>query len=81
MKSKKRYAGLFKSHKGNPAKPLRLAPIACMIQAELVIKLMMTVKRRLIRQAWWTIVQPVPFLSFFPFFYHFLEYGQSVMTV
>ena len=30
----KRYAGLFKSHKGNPAKPLRLALGACMIQAE-----------------------------------------------
>ena len=28
----KRYAGLFKSHKGNPAKPLRLALGACMIQ-------------------------------------------------
>ena len=30
----KRYAGLFKSHKGHPAKPLRLALGACMIQAE-----------------------------------------------
>ena len=29
-----RYAGLFKSQKGNPAKPLRLALGACMIQAE-----------------------------------------------
>ena len=28
----KRYAGLFKSHKGHPAKPLRLALGACMIQ-------------------------------------------------
>ena len=30
----KRYSGLFKSHKGHPAKPLRLALGACMIQAE-----------------------------------------------
>ena len=30
----KRYAGLFKSHKVHPAKPLRLALGACMIQAE-----------------------------------------------
>jgi transposase, IS5 family len=30
----KRYAGLFKSKTGNPAKPLRLALGACMIQAE-----------------------------------------------
>ena len=30
----KRYAGLFQSNKGNPAKPLRLALGACMIQAE-----------------------------------------------
>ena len=30
----KRYAGLFKSHKGHPAKPLRLALGACMIQSE-----------------------------------------------
>lgn len=30
----KRYAGLFKSHKWHPAKPLRLALGACMIQAE-----------------------------------------------
>lgn len=30
----KKYAGLFKSNKGNPAKPLRLALGACMIQAE-----------------------------------------------
>ena len=30
----KKYAGLFKSNKGHPAKPLRLALGACMIQAE-----------------------------------------------